>query len=324
MKVSIKKNLPTVCVCGVAVRTLPQVFSPCASSVWGLGADVVTCLWDVFYHAYDMQIHLRNVHLSTCQKLWHVEELLPKEIRTMMSQQAYEIFCTRPTTCRFLSEIWTCLHVKNVMCVDSSHQKRRSPICMQASPISGNMGHPNERAEVYYSDHDNGSGKYSESMGMVMGIGRPQWVKRACLAGDHKPKKQGYAEVLPAWVRTKRDWKELGLVWCSCYKRVTFAMLSWATCWQRWKTVVWVVIHAKWSKCHQCCSRACSSQLLAWQQQWTCQNKGLHQKPEYGDPNISVIWWSHLPLQQHGFYGWTHPTPGSPFSHQRQGCHQRA
>ena len=72
-----KKKLPTICVCGVTVRTLPQVFSPCATSVRGLGADVTTCLHNVLY----------------------------------------------PTTCGFLSEMRTCLNVKNVMCVDSSHQK---------------------------------------------------------------------------------------------------------------------------------------------------------------------------------------------------------
>ena len=52
----------------------------------GVGADVMTCLHNVLYQAYDVQIHLRNVYLSTCQKLRHVEELTLKEIRTMMSR----------------------------------------------------------------------------------------------------------------------------------------------------------------------------------------------------------------------------------------------
>ncbi len=62
-----KKKLPTICVCGVTVRTLPQVFSPCATSVRGVGSRCHDMPTQCFV-PYDMWISLRNADLSECQK----------------------------------------------------------------------------------------------------------------------------------------------------------------------------------------------------------------------------------------------------------------
>jgi hypothetical protein len=51
--------------------------------------------------------------------------------------------CTRPTTWRFLSKIHTCLHVENVVRVDSFHQKINPQIRVHAFHISGNLEHLN-------------------------------------------------------------------------------------------------------------------------------------------------------------------------------------
>ncbi len=61
-----------------------------------------------------------------------------------IKKTVYTMFCTRPTTCKFWSDMRTCLHVEKChACWSFLPNEKKQQINMHASRISANLGHPN-------------------------------------------------------------------------------------------------------------------------------------------------------------------------------------